>query len=140
MIDIERRDVLIGDVVESLQEHYPQLNNTDFRWGLMTYLTKRYKDTGNRAKDFLTLQGKAEKHIMKTPAPDCGKEGGDPHTPGTRIWNTTQSEFGVSQGQCGMYYGEAGLSSRIRVLWKNGKKTNCCCKGIWMKKGKWTIQ
>jgi hypothetical protein len=55
-----RRDHLIGDVREGLQEYYPELLDTDYGWELQIYLATVYQDTGNNQNDYEFLRDKAE--------------------------------------------------------------------------------
>lgn len=47
-----------------------------------------------------------------------------------RVYSREGDEFGFNIGEAPPYTGEAGYSSRIRVLWSNGKTTLCCLKGM----------
>ena len=71
---------------------------------------------------------------------DCGRDdSADTETKGCRIYSREGDEYGVSLGKCGDYYGPAGPSSRIRVLWPNGLVTRCNVRGILFRNNRWQI-
>jgi hypothetical protein len=56
-----------------------------------------------------------------------------------RVYSRDKSEFGFILGEASAYTGEAGYSERCRVLWKNGKITHCCYRGMASKGNDWHI-
>jgi len=51
-------------------------------------------------------------------------------TSAIRVYTSTGKEFGIALNQVSPYTGEAGYSSRTRVLWPDGKTTLCTNKGM----------
>jgi hypothetical protein len=49
----------------------------------------------------------------------------------TRVYSSKNNDdFGYVIDKAPDYNGEAGRSSRVRVLWSDGKTTLCCLKGM----------
>jgi hypothetical protein len=53
---------------------------------------------------------------------------------------TTAEEIGFIVGETTPYTGEAGYSTRVKVIWKDGSMTKCCIKGMKSYKGGWRIR
>lgn len=81
-----------------------------------------------------------KRRAVANPVPDRGNDGGDLLSPGTRLYSRDESQFGIVQYQGPTYYGEAGTSRRVVVLWPNGRITKPAVKGVGRNAaGRWAI-
>jgi hypothetical protein len=79
------------------------------------------------------------KRTVKRPE-DSGKELGELEGAGTRVWERNGEYYGLTLGWAPRFYtGEAGLSTRVAVLWPDGGVTWPCNKGILAREGRWQI-
>jgi len=85
------------------------------------------------------LTAKKPRRAVANPVPDIGSDIGHITAPGTRIYNRDQSQFGVVQYLGPDYYGEAGHSQRVVVLWPDNRITKPTTKGIQNRNGRWTV-
>lgn len=58
-----RRDHLIGDVLDALADRYTALSNMDFRFNCGIHLAVVYSDTGHNQTDYDYLLKEAEKWL-----------------------------------------------------------------------------
>jgi len=56
-----------------------------------------------------------------------------------KVYTATAEEIGFIVGETAVYTGEAGYSTRVKVIWKDGGITKCCLKGMKKFKGGWRI-
>ena len=47
-----------------------------------------------------------------------------------RVYNHNDNSYGLVVADATPYQGEAGYSSRVKVLWDDGKTTTCTLKGM----------
>lgn len=58
---------------------------------------------------------------------------------GGRVFSRDKKHTGIIMGDAAPYVGEAGYSSRFKVLWKDGRTTLCTVKGMKETKKGWQI-
>jgi len=48
----------------------------------------------------------------------------------TRVYSSVDNSYGFILEETTPYQGEAGFSSRVRVIWEDGKTTTCSMRGM----------